>query len=187
MRCFAKLAAVATLGSSMALAGPLAAEPATAGAFQFGAGFRYGFDFEEGDLNPWGTGLGIDLGYTTSSAVYLGGNFEYFFGTTEDTPALESTARIWQLMLEGGYDVGAGDKVVLRPKLEAGIASHKLEFCVTGEPCYEDSITALALAPGGTFLLLTSGFSLTLDVRYELVFAEGEMLNGLILSAGIGF
>jgi len=33
---------------------------------------------------------------------------------------------------------------------------------------------------------MTSGFSLTLDLRYDLVFAEEETLKGLIFSVGVG-
>lgn len=187
MTYFARAAAIALVGSTMLLARPAAAQPATANSIQLGAGFRYGFDFEEGDVNPWATGLGIDLGYTLSNAVFVGGSFEYFFGSSVEEAGLEASANLWQAMAEGGYDVGLGDNLVIRPKVEAGIAGVSTELCPVGGSCNEDSETAFALAPGGTFLLLTTNFSLSLDARYELVFAEGETLNGLILSIGIGF
>ena len=47
--------------------------PRTAGALQLGGGFRYGVDLKDSEPDPWGVGLGLELGYTLESAVYVGG------------------------------------------------------------------------------------------------------------------
>src|SRR6185369_1686960 len=85
-----------------------AAEPATANSIQIGVGFRYGFSLEEGDFNPWRTGLGLQGGFTLPNAIYVGGNAEYFFGDKQQAPGSEHTGNIWQVTAEGGYDLGLG-------------------------------------------------------------------------------
>jgi hypothetical protein len=85
MRASSGIAALAAVAAS-AIAVPAAAtQPATLNVFQFGAGFRYGFELEAGDFNPWGLGLGIDAGYTLPPAVYVGGVFDYFSERTAST------------------------------------------------------------------------------------------------------
>jgi len=165
----------------------LADPPATANAVQVGLGFRYGHELEEGDFNPWGTGLGLSGGYTLTNGVYAGGNFDYFFGETIEAPDGELSGNIWQLAAEGGYDIGLGDSFVIRPKAGLGIASLNSEFCLDGYGCSDDSETDFLFAPGTTFLLFTSSVSLSLDLRYDIIFSDPEALNALLFSFGIGF
>jgi hypothetical protein len=181
------LAGLAAFGwSSVASA---ADPPATAGVLQFGVGFRYGVDMMEGDVNPWGTGLGLNVGYTMPNAIYLGGNAEYFFGESEETPISEVSFNVWQLTAEGGYDVGLGKEFVLRPKIGLGIGTLRGKACFDlgmGEECTSDSESEFAAIPGATFLYLGQSFSLGVDVRYAMIFAE-ETADALIFSVGVGF
>ena len=168
------------------MAAPLvhAAEPATANVLQLGLGFRYGFDMKDEKPNPWGVGVGIDGGYTLPNAVYLGGTFEYFFGGTEETPDVDVKANVWQLLAEGGYDIGLADELVLRPKLAAGLAMPRVELCSDVGGCDHESSGKFALAPGVKLMIL-SRIKLMIDARYALVFGENQP-KGLILSAGVG-
>jgi hypothetical protein len=179
------------VGLVVALAAvPAAADPpVTAGAPQVGVGFRYGFELEEGDFNPWGTGLGVEVGYTLPNALYLGGNFDYFFGETREAAGLELSGNIWQLMGEVGYDLGFGQGpfFVVRPKAGVGVAGLNGEACVEGLGCDDNSETNFAIAPGAAFMIFTKSVSVSLDFRYDMIFAEEEQLNALIFSAGIGF
>ncbi len=43
------------------------------------------------------------------------------------------------------------------------------------------------MAPGVKFMLLTENFGLSADLRYDMIFADEETANALILSIGIGF
>lgn len=178
--------------SAVAVSAPVLAQPATANMLQIGLGFRYGFEMEDGDFNPWGPGIGVAGGYTLGNGVYLGGNFDYFFGDSIGEAPNELSANIWQLMAEGGYDLGLGEAFVVRPKLGVGFATTNMETCIdlglgTGEQCASDSETDFAIAPGATFLYIGQSFSLSLDLRYDMIFAEGETQNALLFSAGIGF
>lgn len=170
---------------------PAFAAPATAKVIQLGVGFRYGVDMTSGDtLNPWGVGLGFDGGYTLPNAVFLGGSIEYFFGEEVGDLANGASANLWQLSAEGGYDFGLGD-VVLRPKLGLGVANvHEKSCAHTGDltvsGCMSDATTDFALLPAATFIAMPSGFSLTVDVRYELVFAK-QTGQGLLFTLGVGF
>jgi hypothetical protein len=163
--------------------------PHTAGALQFGLGFRYGAMLNDGEPNPWGTGLGLNAGYTLPVGVYLGGNFEYFFGGSAETLGFKLKSNIWQLSAEGGYDIGLGENFVIRPKIGVGIAGLKTSFenCPAALDCQGSSDTKPLVAPGATFMLFTSRISLSLDARYAMVFTDNETAKALIFSFGIGF
>jgi hypothetical protein len=183
--------AVVALVSATVTLPAYADPPATAGAVKLGFGLRYGFELEEGDFNPWGVGLGLDGGVTLPNAVYIGGNGEYFFGETADTPASEVKANVWQLTAEGGYDVGLGPNFVIRPKVGLGMGSMRSKTCfptLTGdEECSEESATDFAATPGANFIFVSEKFTLDIDVRYDMIFADPETLNALLFSVGFGF
>ena len=162
--------------------------PHTANSIQLGLGFRYGVKLSDGDLNPWGTGLGLDVGDTLPNAIYLGGNFEYFFGDSTEVLGFKVKANILQFSVEGGYDIGLGQSFVIRPKVGVGLAHFEssVEGCPAGATCTGSSETKAALAPGVTFLLFTQKVSVSLDVRYDAVLSDPS-LKGLIFSAGVGF
>ena len=155
---------------------------------KLGLGFRYGAMLSDGDLNPWASGLGLDVGYTLPNAVYLGASFEYFFGSSQQLLGIKLDANLWQLSAEGGYDFGIGQSFVIRPKVGVGVASvdWKFEGCASDDPCESVNKTKAMIAPGATFLFFASKFSLALDVRYDIVLAD-PALKGLIFSFGVGF
>jgi hypothetical protein len=80
----------------------------------------------------------------------------------------------------------------LRPKLGLGVANVHLESCAPavsetgGSDCKSQSTTDFALLPGATFIVMPGRFSLTADVRYELVFSS-QMGQGLLFTFGVGF
>lgn len=183
MRGVRWLGAVVAAGACFVSA-PAFAEPATTNSLQIGLGFRYGIEMMEGDLNPWGVGIGLDAGYTLPMAVYVGGVVEYFFGEEVDVPGGSADSNVWQIMAEGGYDLGAGP-IVIRPKVGLGFANFSTETCLEGFGCADGSSTELALAPGLSAMAFLPMLSLSADVRYELVFAE-TTAKALLLSFGFG-
>jgi hypothetical protein len=160
-----------------------AKDPATSGAVQLGLGFRYGAELNEGDVNPWGTGLGLEGGYTLRLIpVYVGGNAEYFFG--EEVEDFESN--VWQLSVEGGYDFGIGDHFVIRPKLGLGYGFLKAKACGGPDGCLSESDSKPLIAPGAKFMLLLPVFQLAFDARYAII-ASDPAAKAFIFSVGIGF
>lgn len=164
--------------------------PRTAGALQLGGGFRYGVDLKDSEPDPWGVGLGLELGYTLESAVYVGGVFDYFFGqqVSYELPgrSREVSANLWQVAAEGGYDIQLSDGVLVRPKLGLGVAM--LQASCSGD-CIEDTVGSssyFAAAPGLTTMFFPGNMVLSLDARYQMVFAD-ELASALIFSVGIGF
>jgi hypothetical protein len=176
-------------GALALLARPASAnEPVTAGALQFGVGFRYGFELEEGDIvSPWGTGIGLELGYTLPSALYFGGQFEYFFGEEGRVLGVDVQANLWQLTAEVGYDLAVAPVFVIRPKIGVGMANATVEACASDAGCSDEGGAGFALAPGAKFMFLTENFGLSADVRYAVVFDDADTPDALILSIGIGF
>lgn len=162
--------------------------PHTANSLQLGLGFRYGAKLSDHRLNPWASGLGLDVGYTLPNAIYLGGSFEYFFGSSEEVLGITATSNVWQLSAEGGYDFGIGQSFVIRPKVGFGVAgvAWTFESCPLDAECENIKETKAAILPGATFLFFASKFSLALDVRYAVVLTDSA-LKGLIFSFGVGF
>lgn len=163
-----------------------ASEPATQGSIQLGVGFRYGKELNDGDFNYWGTGLGLNGGITLPVIpIYVGGNVEYFFGDKVEALGASTKGNIWQITAEGGYDIGLGDRLVLRPKLGLGPATARTELCLGGS-CNSDSKTHMAIIPGATFMVFLPVLSLSFDGRYEVVTSDPSA-KAFIFSAGIGF
>jgi hypothetical protein len=164
-----------------------AGDPATEGAIQLGLGFRYGAELNDGDLNPWGTGIGLEGGYTFPVIpIYVGGNVEYFFGGTLESPIGDVESNIWQLSAEGGYDIGLGDHFVIRPKLGLGYAFSNAKICTPGGDCVSDDEGKPLIAPGAKFMLILPKFQLDFDARYAIVTTD-PAAKAFIFSIGIGF
>jgi len=180
------IAAAVVVAAGFVQAPAWAGEPATQNSVQLGVGFRYGIEMNDGDFNPWGVGLGVDGGYTLPNAVYVGGNFDYFFGDSSEGGGTKLTGNVWQLMGEGGYDIGLGPNLVIRPKLGAGLGTMRAEVCLDGLGCSSDSSTEFALAPGAKVMLFLPSFGLSVDLRYALIFGD-ETAKALIFSVGVGF
>jgi hypothetical protein len=140
----------------------------------------YGISLEDGG-NAWGLGFGLRGGYNID-AIYLGARFIYYLGDSEDipatafTPAMETSVNIWELGIEGGYDVDAGG-ITIRPGLGVGIASV--------------SVDAGGLSASETYLMLAPGVGihsifLGLDVRFQLIFGDPDVVKGLPIFANVG-
>jgi hypothetical protein len=162
-------------------------EPATAGKLQASIGLRYGFELEEFDSNPWGLGLGAEVGYTLPVGAYLGGNLDYFFGESFEGYAGTSEDRLWQTMVEAGFDLALSPELVIRPKLGVGLASTHHEDCSVSFGCLENSSTQWAVAPGAKLVFLTGPVSLSADVRYDMIFLDSMTAEALITGVGVGF
>jgi hypothetical protein len=164
-------------------------EPATSRVVQIGLGGEYGVKVAGPELNPWGFGLGVHLGYTLPMGVYFGVPFDYFFGTEDTYGGAAIEAKLWQVGVEGGYDLALGNTLVLRVKGGLGVASLTTAACsgdLEAPLCARRTETKPVFGPGLAFLYLGPNFSFTLDARYELLPTD-PLAQGLIFSVGIGF
>jgi len=187
MRTAHWVSAAAGLAALLMATPSFADGPATAGVLQLGLGFRYGAELNDGDFNPWGTGLGLEVGYTLPILpIYVGGNVEYFFGGTLDSPVGKIEGNIWQATAEGGYDIAAGDHLVIRPKLGLGYANVTSETCVSILGCGTTHDNQGLVAPGAKFILMFSRLQLAFDGRYAVVLSDPKA-KAFIFSMGIGF
>jgi hypothetical protein len=164
-------------------------EPATSRVLQLGLGGEYGVKLAGPELNPWAFGLGVHVGYTLPMGVYFGVPFDYFFGTEDTYGGAPIEAKLWQVGVEGGYDLALGGAAVLRFKGGIGLASVSTRGCggdLQSPACTSSTESKPVFGPGLTFLYLGPGFSFTLDARYELVPMD-PLAQGLIFSIGFGF
>jgi hypothetical protein len=147
----------------------------------------YGISLEDGG-NPWGIGFGLRGGYNID-AIFLGARFVYYVGESEEAGGLESSANIWELGIEGGYDIPAGP-VIIRPGIGLGIANFSVEAEVpdpfgTGTTTVDASETELYIALGGSVLYdIDEQFFVGGDMRLQLVFAEETVKSLIILANG---
>jgi Outer membrane protein beta-barrel domain len=180
----------AALGFAALVSSPPASaeSPATANSIQVGLGARYGIELDDsGHLNIWGTGIGVDGGYTLPNAIHVGADADYFFGDKEQGQGIDHAVNVWQAMAHGGYDLGLGNYFVLRPKVGIGPAGIMSKTCRTDFGCASHSETHFALAPGAAFILVTPKVSATVDVRYDMIFDVHVTFQALVIGAGVGF
>jgi hypothetical protein len=165
--------------------------PVTAGVLQLEAGFRYGFDLGD-EVGPWGPGIGIGIGYTLDSGVYLGGRVEYFFGESGRVGADDIDRNLIQVVGEGGYDLALSKHWVARGKgFLAGtrIAKHSSSTIMIpggGSHSSDSASYDLGFGPGASLMYLGRSLTFSIDGRYEIVLSDPRQ-SSIILAAGIGF
>ena len=138
----------------------------------------YGISLEDGP-NPWGLGFGLRGGYNID-AIYLGARFVYYLGDSEGEGPAEATFNIWELGIEGGYDVSAGPAII-RPGLGLGIANISVD-----SPLGSGSESEFFIAPGVSALFdVSENIFVGADVRFKIVLAE-ETVKALTLFANGG-
>ena len=160
-----------------------AAEPATAGKPNVGAALLYGIytGDDNGDLNPYGIGFGVNGGYTLDMGLHVGAGFNYFLGDSTEVLGIEVETNMYQFMGIVGYDLGLMPELVLRPQL--GIGMHWTAGSVNGE---SDSESDLAIAPGAKVLYDLGGFYISGEAAYHHVFADDVNVDGFLLGVGAG-
>jgi opacity protein-like surface antigen len=142
----------------------------------------YGVSLEDGP-NPWGLGFGARGGYNLDK-IYLGARFVFYLGSSEDVSTgvgtIEQSINVWELGIEGGYDVALGSTVTLRPELGLGLAGSSVDA-----GGFSVSSTDFFLAPGASLLFdVSDSVFLGVDVRLQLILAD-ETVKGIpILATG---
>jgi hypothetical protein len=148
----------------------------------------YGISFE--DQNGWGVGLGVRGGYNLNQ-IFLGARFVYQLGETYEAgfggvTLAEATINLWEIGVEGGYDLLVAEKLTIRPEVGLGIATR--EASSGGELLGElvsGSTTNPYLALGASGLYdLTSEFFLGLDARIQLILGDGSPAALVLLING---
>jgi hypothetical protein len=160
-----------------------AAPAFTANSAQIGVGIGYGIFLGDegpgGDFNPYGVGVWVRGGYTLNSNIYLGGNFDYYFGESEGDVSMN----IYQFMFEPGYDIALAPTAVLRPVLGVGYSTYHVDLGPFGDA----SQSEFGIAPGAVFLVDFGKLYGTASARYNHIFVEDGNADGLLLGAGVGF
>jgi hypothetical protein len=165
------------------------------GSATLSAQFDYGFWTGDGDVNAFGPGLGLRGGYTLPVGIYLGGDFDYFFGESRSAgvsgiAGASGRVNVYDFMAEVGYDFWVHDAGVLRPKLGLGVGIGKVNACVNAvnliNVCGGDSSSGFALGIGLQYLHFFDNIFLGLEGRYETVSIDGPDPSAIILGIGVG-
>ena len=126
----------------------------------------YGISFEDGP-NAWGLGFGLRGGYNID-AIFLGARFVYYLGASEDIAGAEWSLNLWELGIEGGYDIPVGP-VIIRPGIGLGIANASIDV---------EASPLVAAAGGGSTSETNPYFALGGSVLYDIddtFFVGGDM------------
>ncbi|HVW28114.1 MAG TPA: autotransporter outer membrane beta-barrel domain-containing protein [Polyangiaceae bacterium] len=170
---------------------------------QFNYGIWTGDDVNGYDLNAFGPGLGVRVGYTLDMGLYLGANFDYFFGDSQNagggvaglaTAGGSVRYNQYDFLAEIGYDAWIYRSGVLRPKLGLGVGIAHVSGCanfnvlgVGGTGCDGDSKSGFALAPGVQFMHYFSNVYLTAELRYQHDFIDDSPdPSAVVLGIGVG-
>ena len=154
----------------------------------------YGIGLQS-DVNPWGLGVGVNGGVTLDMGLYIGGEFAYFFGGSNETTVggtgqematLKKTASVWNIGVEPGYVVEAGP-LLIRPSLELGIASLAIETVTLDERNDALGGAALYFAPGALAMYAPEKetWFVGLDLDFQLITATPSR-QALVLMANAG-
>lgn len=138
----------------------------------------YGSALGDPAVNAYGPGLGLRAGLTLPTSLYLGASFDYFFG--ESDSAIDTSASLLQIMGNVGYDAGFGP-LTLRPSLGLGIAQSSVEVASV-----DTSEGDFLLSPGAELFIGLGLLSVSGEVRYNKVFADGDF-DGVYFGLGLGF
>lgn len=148
----------------------------TAGAdkpISLGLLLGYGISLE--DINPWGFGFGVRGGYNLDQ-IFLGARFVYYLGQSESIPTgfgptIEVDFNFWELGVEGGYDLAAGEGITVRPQLGIGLVG-------------EDE-TEFYVAPGASVLFdVAENFFVGADARFQIVTSDPTAKAIILLANG---
>jgi hypothetical protein len=180
--------------------GAASAEPRQGDTYgTIGAELHYGIPTWDPDVNPFGFGLGARAGGTFGPGVYVGVDFDYFFGEENNANAfgiVAASARqnVYHLLAEVGYDAWVYREGVLRPKLGLGIGFYHGGGCVTvnvpilgaGSGCTGDTTNGFDLAPALQFLHFFGAGFITAELGFETMIVDGPNPSAVILSLGGG-
>lgn len=196
-----KLSIVALSLLTLTAAATASAEPAgTAAKPQVGGVVKYGIFTGDGDLNPYGIGIGVNGGYTLDMGLFVGAQFDYFFGGSESQELLgietEVNVNVYDLMGVVGYDLGLSPGFVLRPQAGLGLTFASGEVCIADECESGDTESNFTIAPGVKALyniggdFEDGGLFLSGEAAYHKVFTseddgEGDA-DAFVLGIGAG-
>ena len=171
------------------------------GTFYLGAAFNYGiwtgpdsFKQLDGDVNPFGAAIGVTAGVTLPPGVYLGADFNYYWGESRTisgvNAAVSAHANIYDVLGDVGYDFWIHRTGVLRPKIGLGIGVARGTFCgsvlYSAGACATDSHTGFTIAPGVEYLHYFGPAYLSLEAKYEEVMLDGPNPSAVVLGIGLG-
>jgi hypothetical protein len=140
----------------------------------------YGSAFGDPEADPYGPGLGVRAGVTLPGSLYLGASLDYFFGDSVDIAGVELNQSLLQVMANVGYDAGLGP-LTLRPSVGLGLAQSNVEIGPLDE-----SESDFVLSPGAEAIVGLGLLSVSGEVRYNKVFADGDF-DGVYFGVGLGF
>jgi hypothetical protein len=172
-------AALAAAGGFYAAPALALEPPFTLERAQVSGGLRYG----SGGLN---FGVGARGGYTIDPGAYVGGLFDYWFGESEETTVpgggtISAKSSAWNMIAEGGYDLGVTPEIVIRPFGGLGIIHGDAEVC-TPAGCIDASGSDFIGEFGGQALFwLDDGFHVGAELR--VMFSEDA---AVVIGGNIG-
>lgn len=159
------------------------------------AHLQYGIWTGDGDVNAFGFGLGARGGITIGPGVYLGADFDYYFGEHQDAGVSglgggSAHLNTYSFLAEIGYDIDVSRADVLRPKVGIGVGWAHGSACVSvagiAGGCTSRSESGVSFEPGLQYLHFFDNIYLSLDAHYQVISIDGSDPQAFVLAAGVG-
>lgn len=151
---------------------------ANAGDKPISVGLLLGYGISLEDANPWGFGFGLRGGYNID-AIYLGARFVYYLGESEGSGPAEVSINIWEIGIEGGYDVDVGGAII-RPGLGLGLANVSVDSPLGG-----GSDSEFFIAPGVSALFdVAEDIFIGADARFQIIMSDPTVKAIILLANG---
>ena len=186
MKLYTPLAGILTfITTSMAVASPTTSQEklglSVSGHAHFGVGLNLneyplsGTQQTFSDPNPYGFGVGARMGYTAPFNLYIGGVFDYYFGSSTevsvaDIASLELSASSWNVAGEIGYDLELFENFTIRPLIGLGY------YELSGSLDASNSLANLSLTLDGdvSSFAISPGLMANIVIN-EVIFATGGL------------
>lgn len=107
-------------------------------------------------------GLGLNAGYTLNMGLYLGGLADWYFA--------QNGYDVSFFMFDIGYDIGFGDKFVLRPSGTVGVVTAWFDRCLATpggtDSCESDSSSEFGLTAGANAIYAIGQLTIGEELRF---------------------
>lgn len=131
--------------------------------------------------NGFNAGFGVRGGYDLDQGFYAGGSFLYHLGnsssyTSYTGTTYSSTARLWVLGAEGGYNYQAKPEILVRPYMGLGVCTSSVSSSPSAAYAPNGSNSRLGIWPGvSAAYTLQGNYFVGADVRYFIVSDNGAL------------
>ncbi len=143
-------------------------------SWSWAGALNYGFN-----NNTYKLGFGGRAGYTMDNKIYLGGNADYFLGTSSSSGSFSSSSSIFIVNADVGYEMELAGGFIVTPVLGFGFGFRRSSSSFSGQ---SSSTPNFSISPGVNAMYPLGEFKIGIDAQYHIV----SNANALAMGATVG-